>query len=128
MTNTCYIIQQTDSNYNDFLCFIVSPGSPRDFPFHGPLHCSVFDFPSSQTLHRPFFTLLLGSSVDRARNIWSGNRGFDPSCGRPLPTSWAGVSIMRSAEIEVMVSWLYLMCGSTWNCQTSVLGPVREIA
>ena len=23
-----------------------------------------------------------------------GGRGFDPRCGRPLPTGWVGVSIM----------------------------------
>ena len=54
-----------------------------------------------------------GSSVGRARDSWSGGRGFDPRCGRPLPTGWVGVSIMLPAEIEVMVSQLYLMCGST---------------
>ena len=35
-----------------------------------------------------------GSSVGRARDSWSGGPGFDPRCGRPLPTGWVGVSIM----------------------------------
>ena len=35
-----------------------------------------------------------GSSVGRARDSWSGGLGFDPRCGRPLPTGWVGVSIM----------------------------------
>ena len=35
-----------------------------------------------------------GSSVGRARDSWSGGPGFDPRCGRPLPTDWVGVSIM----------------------------------
>ena len=63
-----------------------------------------------------------GSSVGRARDFWSGGPGFDPRCGRPLPTGWVGVSIMWPAEIEVMVSQLCLMCGSTQNCQTLCLG------
>ena len=54
-----------------------------------------------------------GSSVGRARDSWSGGPGLDPRCGHPLPTSWVGVSIMCPAEIEVMVSQLCLMCGST---------------
>ena len=54
-----------------------------------------------------------GSSVGRARDSWSGGPGLDPRCGRPLPTGWVGVSIMWPAEIEVMVSQLCLMCGST---------------
>ena len=35
-----------------------------------------------------------GSSVGRARDSWSAGPGFDPRCGRPLPTGWVGVSIM----------------------------------
>ena len=35
-----------------------------------------------------------GSSVGRARDSWLGGPGFDPRCGRPLPTGWVGVSIM----------------------------------
>ena len=35
-----------------------------------------------------------GSSVGRARDLWSGGTGFDSLCGRPLPTGWVGVSIM----------------------------------
>ena len=35
-----------------------------------------------------------GSSVGRASDFWSGRPGFDPRCGRPLPTGWVGVSIM----------------------------------
>ena len=54
-----------------------------------------------------------GSSVGRARDSWLGGPGFDPRCGRPLPTGWVGVSIMWPAETEVMVSQLCLMCGST---------------
>ena len=69
-----------------------------------------------------------GSSVDRARDSGWGGPGFDPRCCRPLPTGWVGVSIMWPAETEVMVSPLCLVCGSTYNCQTSVLGPVRDIA
>ena len=53
------------------------------------------------------------SSVGRARDFWSRGPGFDPRCGRPLPTGWVGVSIMWPAETEVMVSQLCLMCGST---------------
>ena len=46
-----------------------------------------------------FFFLIVspnsvGSSVGRARDSWSGGPGFDPRCGRPLPTGWVGVSIM----------------------------------
>ena len=37
-------------------------------------------------------------------------------------------SSVNTAETEVMVSLLCLVCGSTYNCQTSVLGPVRDIA
>ena len=54
-----------------------------------------------------------GSSVDRARDSWSGGPGLDPRCGRPLPTGWVGVSILWPTETEVMVSQLCLMCGST---------------
>ena len=53
-----------------------------------------------------------GSSVGRARDSWWGGPEFDSCCGRPLPTGWVGVSIMWPAETEVMVSQLYLMCGS----------------
>ena len=35
--------------------------------------------------------------------------GFDPHCGRPLPTAWVDVSIMGPAETEVMVSPLCLV-------------------
>ena len=49
----------------------------------------------------PFYTGLRGeggggggSSVGRARDSWSGGPGFDPRCGRPLPTGWVGVTIM----------------------------------
>ena len=35
-----------------------------------------------------------GSSVGRACDSWSGGPGFDPRCGRPLPTGSVGVSIM----------------------------------
>ena len=45
-----------------------------------------------------------GSSVGRARDSWWGDPGFDPRCGRPLPTGWVGDSIMWPAETEVMVS------------------------
>ena len=38
-----------------------------------------------------------------------------------------GVSIMWPTETEVMISPLCLVCGSTYNCHTSVLGPVRDI-
>ena len=44
-----------------------------------------------------FFFFFLGgggSSVGRERDSWSGGPGFDPRCGRPLPTGWVGVSIM----------------------------------
>ena len=37
-------------------------------------------------------------------------------------------SFVRPAETEVMVSPLCLVCGSTYNCQMSVLRPVRDIA
>ena len=37
------------------------------------------------------------------------------------------VSPCWPAETEVMVSPLFLVCGSTFNCQTSVLGPVHNI-
>ena len=66
------------------------------------------------------------SSVGRARD--SGGPWFDPRCSRPLPTGWVGVSIMWPAETEVMCSPLCLAYGSTYNFQTSVLGPVRNIA
>ena len=49
-----------------------------------------------------------GSSVSRARDFWSADRGFDPGSGLPLPTGWVGVSIIRPAETEVMVSPLCL--------------------
>ena len=35
---------------------------------------------------------------------------------------------LSPAETEVMVTQLCLVCVSTYNCQTSVLGPVRDIA
>ena len=54
-----------------------------------------------------------GSSVGRARYSWWRGPGFDPRCGRPLPTGWVGASIMLLAETEVMVSPLCLVCGST---------------
>ena len=54
-----------------------------------------------------------GSSVGRLRDSWWGGPGFDSRCGRPLPTSWVGVSIMWPAETEVMVSPLRFVCGST---------------
>ena len=63
-----------------------------------------------------------GSSVGRARDSWWGGPGFDSRCGRPLPTGWVGVCIMWPTEMEVMVSQLCLMCGSTLNCQTLCLG------
>ena len=69
-----------------------------------------------------------GSSVGRARDSWWGGPGLDPRCGRPLPTGWVGVSSMWPAETEVMVSPLCLACDSTYNFQTSVLGPIRDIA
>ena len=49
-----------------------------------------------------------GSSVSRVRDFWSGDRGFDPGFGRPIPTGWVGISIMRQTGTEVMVSPLYL--------------------
>ena len=69
-----------------------------------------------------------GSSVGRARDSGWGGPGFDPRCGHLLPTGWVGVSIMWPAETKVMVSPLCLLCGSTYNSQMSVLGPVRDIA
>ena len=69
-----------------------------------------------------------GSSVGRARNSWWGGPGFDPCCGCPLPNGWVGVSIISPAETEVMVSPLCLVCDNMLRCQTSVLGPIREIA
>ena len=39
-----------------------------------------------------------------------------------LPTGWVGVSTMRPAETEVMVSPLCLVSGITLNCQTLCLG------
>ena len=45
---------------------------------------------------------------------------------RPL-IIWVRVSVIWPAETEVMVSPLCILCGSTYNCQTSVLGPVRDI-
>ena len=39
-----------------------------------------------------------------------------------LPTGWVGVSVMRPAETEVMVSPLCLVSGITLNCQTLCLG------
>ena len=50
------------------------------------------------------------------------------AAARSLPTGRVGVSIMWRAETEVMVSPLCLVCGSTYNCQTSVLGHVSDIA
>ena len=41
-------------------------------------------------------------SFGRARESRSESREFAPR-GRPLPTGWVGVSIMRPAETEVMV-------------------------
>ena len=78
----------------------------------------------------PFFVRKRGrgSSVGRAHHSWWEGRGCGRSCGRPLPTGWVGVSIMWPAEAEVMVSQLCLVSGSTWTCQTSVLGPVGDIA
>ena len=46
----------------------------------------------------------------------------------PAPYGWVGVSIMWPAETAVMVSPLYHVGDSTQNYQTSVLGPVRDIA
>ena len=34
------------------------------------------------------------SSVSRGRDSWSEGPGFNPLCGRLLPTGWVGVSIM----------------------------------
>ena len=43
-----------------------------------------------------------GTSVGRARDSGWGGPGFNPRCGRPLPTGWVGVSILWPAETEVM--------------------------
>ena len=63
----------------------------------------------------------IAQSVERA-TPGEEDLGFDFRCGRPLPTGWVGVSIMRLAETEVMVFLLCLVCGSTYNCQTLCLG------
>ena len=54
-----------------------------------------------------------GGSVGRVHDSWSEGPGFNPRCGRPLPTGWVGVSIMWPAETEVMVSQLCLVCDNT---------------
>ena len=44
--------------------------------------------------------------------LGKGNRetpAFDSRCGRPLPTGWAGVSIMYPAETKLMVCPLCLV-------------------
>ena len=56
-------------------------------------------------------TFLFGDVI--ARDFWCGGYEFDPRCGRPLPTGRVGVNIMWLAEIEVTVSPLRLVCGST---------------
>ena len=67
--------------------------------------------------------------MGRPCDLWSRGHGFDSRSGRPLRTGWVAVSIiMWPAETEVMVSPLCLVSGSIENCQTSVFGPVREIA
>ena len=43
-----------------------------------------------------------GANISHKTGPWSGGPGFDPRCGRPLPTGRVGVSIMWPAEIEVM--------------------------
>ena len=35
-----------------------------------------------------------GSSVDRARDFWSGDHGIDPGSVRTLLTGWVDVSLM----------------------------------
>ena len=40
-----------------------------------------------------------GSSVGRERNSWWEGPGFDSRCGRPLPTGWVGVSIIRPSTL-----------------------------
>ena len=39
-------------------------------------------------LHRFAISERRGSSVGRAPDFWWGGPGFDPRCGRPLPTGW----------------------------------------
>ena len=86
----------------------------------------LFRYPSLDSAIR--YVLHLDGSVGKSRNSWWGGPGFDSRCDRPLRTGRVGVSIMWPAEAEVIVYPLCLLCGSTLNCQTSVLGPVRDIA
>ena len=65
-----------------------------------------------------------GSSLDRARYIWSGYRGFDPLAR----SNWVGMSILWPAEIEVMVFPLCLFVAARKICQTLEFGAVRELA
>ena len=53
--------------------------------------------------------------------------GLIPTVATRSPTGSVGVSIMWPVETEVMVSPLCLVCGSTLNCQTSVLGPAKDV-
>ena len=54
--------------------------------------------------------------------------GSNLGCGSQLSTGWVGVSTMWLANIELMVFPLCLLCGSANRYQTSVSGPVRDIA
>ena len=55
----------------------------------------------------------VAQSVERVTSGEEVLGSIRPSCGRPILTSWVGVSIMWPAETEVMVSPLCLVCGST---------------
>ena len=48
------------------------------------------------------------SSASRARDSCSEGHGLNLHSRRPLCAGWVGVSIMRPAESEVMVSPLFL--------------------
>ena len=65
----------------------------------GYLICAPLFFPNNAIFLFIFFSSTCffrrhGSYVGRARDSWSGGRGFDPRSGHQLPTGWVGVSIM----------------------------------
>ena len=64
-----------------------------------------------------FYDFLFGEARLLVRRLWVWSLGL-------LPTGWVGwTSLNRSHGLPAPS-----LCGSTWNCQTSVLGLVREIA